>query len=415
MLKFLLPLLIILQLSHAIAGKKKTSVPLDELINFPSNWEMTSEEFEQEFAKGKSKYYKWLTADKSRAKMNSITHSNGQIVLNLFDKKLKVEEVIVDFADDKLNLVTFSIYNRGDMGEISSDKLNEIYMLTGKSMGEALQCRPNQRKADPRNGLLTEGYSWNSPKGIALLEYNEGALGSQTPEFLRLRVANKSARSGLAASMLNSRGGASIKSSKLKDFLVEDKEGNVFIKGIPMVDQGRKGYCVVASVQRLFEHFGIGADMHQLAQITNADPQMGTNTLKMADALGDIDYRFKTRLKIIGMMGSNGRMVTVDQKRDVYYQGKELDERRVLKAIRDSINIGVPLLWSLELGKYQEEPNLNPQTQGGHMRIIIGYNDDQEKIIFSDSWGAGHEFKTMKMRDAYHATKGLFTLKPTVN
>ena len=30
---------------------------------------------------------------------------------------------------------------------------------------------------------------------------------------------------------------------------------------------------------------------------------------------------------------------------------------------------------------------------GGHMRLIIGYNDKEQKIIFSDSWGADMNFK----------------------
>lgn len=72
------------------------------------------------------------------------------------------------------------------------------------------------------------------------------------------------------------------------------------------------------------------------------------------------------------------------------------------------------MLWALQLGKYPEEPDLKPQTVGGHMRIIIGYNEKTEKIIFTDSWGGGHEFKTIKMSDAYHASQGLFALKPTV-
>ena len=31
------------------------------------------------------------------------------------------------------------------------------------------------------------------------------------------------------------------------------------------------------------------------------------------------------------------------------------------------------------------------------MRMIIGYNDKTKAILFSDSWGAGHELKQMKM------------------
>ena len=87
--------------------------------------------------------------------------------------------------------------------------------------------------------------------------------------------------------------------------------------------------------------------------------------------------------------------------------------REFAKQVHKYIDGGIPLLWSLELGLHPEQPELSEQTSGGHMRLIIGYNDRTEELLFSDSWGAGHERKRMKCRDAYQATKGLFALEPT--
>ena len=39
--------------------------------------------------------------------------------------------------------------------------------------------------------------------------------------------------------------------------------------------------------------------MRQIAQLTEADPESGTNPLLMAKALDRIDYRFKTHLVTI--------------------------------------------------------------------------------------------------------------------
>jgi hypothetical protein len=49
------------------------------------------------------------------------------------------------------------------------------------------------------------------------------------------------------------------------------------------------------------------------------------------------------------------------------------------------------------------------------MRMIIGYDDVAGKIIFTDSWGAGHERKMMKMDDAFSATTALYVITPTTN
>jgi len=46
------------------------------------------------------------------------------------------------------------------------------------------------------------------------------------------------------------------------------------------------------------------------------------------------------------------------------------------------------------------------------MRLIIGYNARSSEILYSDSWGAGHEIKRMSLRDAYAITTGLLSIEP---
>ena len=44
--------------------------------------------------------------------------------------------------------------------------------------------------------------------------------------------------------------------------------------------------------------------------------------------------------------------------------------------------------------------------------MIIDYNDAKKQILFTDSWGAGHELKRMALLDAYDVTIGLFSMAP---
>ena len=74
---------------------------------------------------------------------------------------------------------------------------------------------------------------------------------------------------------------------------------------------------------------------------------------------------------------------------------------------------GVPVMWALQLGLFPENGEKAKQFGGGHMRLIIGYNDKTNEIIFSDSWGAGHEKKRMAAPDASGATMGLYILQPS--
>lgn len=396
------------------AAEDSLATKLDILVQIPNNWELTPEAFEQHFNANHKGFFRWLTKDRSRAKLSRTLYSNREIKLSFLDEGIPVEEAVVDFSNGKLNLITLSIFNRGDGASITSEDFKNRQMAIGKAMSSRLSARAIAVQANRQQGLVTEGYGWDGPLGTGLLEANEGISTGSKPEFLRLRLARPNATGPLVAAMKGSRGAASTRASELPANVTRDAEGNVFIRNVPMVDQGNKGYCLPASTQRIFEYYGIGADMHQIAQVAEADPAKGTSSMTMAKELDKIDFRFKTRLAIIAMTGSDNQLTEVKIEKGEYYVGKPVDERKFLKNIQMLINDGIPLLWSLELGKYREEPDLNPQTSGGHMRIIIGYNEKSEKIIFSDSWGEGHEFKTIKTGDAYQASRGLFALKPTV-
>ena len=400
-------------MASSLLADEKMAASLDVLIDAPKCWELTPEGFEKHFDAIRPELFSWITSDRTRAKLSRALYSNVTIDLSMFGGTVPVEEAVVDFSGGRLNMVTLSIFNRGDAGEIGEADFKNRYMTAGKAMGARLNAKPMVRAANRQQGLLTEGYSWSSPAGIAMLEINEGALGGSAREFLRLRVARPDAEGALAASMKNSGGAAAAKLGELPANVARDDKGNVFIRNLPMVDQGNKGYCLPASTQRIFEYYGIGADMHQIAQVAESDPDKGTSSMSMAKELDRIDFRFKTRLVVMAMMSENA-LVEVEVRKGEYLVGKPVDERKFLKNIHDFIDDGIPLLWSLELGRFPEEPDLKPQTSGRHMRIIIGYNESTGRLIFSDSWGAGHEFKTIKASDAYAASQGLFALKPTV-
>jgi hypothetical protein len=83
---------------------------------------------------------------------------------------------------------------------------------------------------------------------------------------------------------------------------------------------------------------------------------------------------------------------------------------RFQRSVQAQIEQGVPLLWTVMLG-IVPEPGI-PQIAGGHMRLIIGYNTKTQELLYSDSWGSGHELKRLPMADAYTISTGLATVEP---
>lgn len=393
---------------------------LDPFVTLPGAYALTPDKLdalftdEEDNLKGSdgektNPYFKWLTQNRTRALFMRKPFSNVTINLTLFGGEVPVEEAIVDFRDEKFLGITVSIFNRGDGGTIDGTEFDRRLKLAGQAIGTQLDIRPKRKQANPAQGMLTEGWAWISARGMAVLEHNPEAPGNT--EFLRLRLARRDATGSYAAAM-QSRAGASVSLSDLPRNVTRDGDGNVYVKDLPMVDQGQKGYCVVASTQRLFEYYGIACDQHQLAQISGADPEKGTSSISIIKELGAIDHRFKTRFEPLGVRFMNGGLYEIDKK---MIQGKKVDAKQFSRLIHKYIDEGIPLLWALELGKYEEEPSIAAQSGGGHMRMIIGYNDKTKRVIFSDSWGAGHEFKTMDADDCFQATSGLFLLKPTTH
>ena len=80
------------------------------------------------------------------------------------------------------------------------------------------------------------------------------------------------------------------------------------------------------------------------------------------------------------------------------------------RKIKEYVDQGIPLCWTLYLGMFKEGDL--PQSYGGHMRLIFGYNPTTEEIYYTDSWGEGHEKKKMRMDEAYCMTMALYSMIP---
>ena len=46
------------------------------------------------------------------------------------------------------------------------------------------------------------------------------------------------------------------------------------------------------------------------------------------------------------------------------------------------------------------------------VRLIISDNDRTQEILYTDTWGVGHELKRLGLADAWTITIGLYCLQP---
>lgn len=386
--------------------------------------------------------FRWTSAAEDSARA-------GGGVLNL--DGLTIHEALARFGQDGLQNLTFFFYSRGDTGGVPLFQFEEILNHTVETLSAILGGAPEERGRELSGAVATEGLLWQTPQADYLLEWSfQRAVRSRgipfTAEFIRLQVTQPEEEEDWFA-------GNFAQGNLLDQAMAQDEErevahdinGDIYLPGIPMVDQGARGYCVVATMERVMRYYGIETDQHELAQVAETDPERGTSTTVMMQGLRDLAARLRVRSRshyewdfndfrrILNDYNRTSRrhrdidQVQIDPYSMTSYSDvlmlvdgdlfKEVRNRRrselgrFERTVKQYIDQGTPVIWTVMLGLVPE-PGRAQQSFGGHMRLIIGYNEQTNEILFSDSWGAGHEKKRLPLDDAWAMTSGIYTIEP---
>lgn len=313
------------------------------------------------------------------------------------------------------------LYNKGDDGNIDKKEFDEKVKNTLAALDSICGVKGKKKNvAAKESGVKLKAWAWEWENGAAMLEAHSTGRGKKDfeAEFIRLRMAKD--MTGLE------RGSASDAGSRreLSGNVKRTDEGDVWIDNIPMVDQGQKGYCLPATVARVFSYYGMdGVDMHAMASMCDTVAGGGTTITGMLEALEKIGSRFHVRVMTIkdkgkkpdpeeivesynklakrkGKASSRGFIGVADRDIDdalsvfdqeileASFPVKKPAMKKWFRPVYKSIDSGIPVLWGIP----------------GHMRLIIGYNEQKGLIYYSDTWGAGHEKKKMTALNAYMIT-----------
>jgi len=433
---------------------KAKEVAIDELMETGKIWEYTDATLESAW---KEKGFKWSSEQVKDRGIIRRDNMFGQLKITAFAGTRTVEEVSFIMKGGKLAEVSIAAWNKGDSqnAEISEKDFNEIVNGWTTELSRRIAPKYEDRGKDTASAAKAERRMWMGKETMAQLEYSGGKEKIRDPysgrersgknfqgEFIRVRLMPRpNSMVGVNAS---TGGAASVKRAELAKSVVHDPSGDVFIPNIPMVDQGDKGYCAVATAARVFNYYGVPADQHEMAQVSgNAAGGGGTRPDEMEDAMKKISGKYKTRFQTLLDFDYSSRKYqsfmrkynsaakklgkkVLDTDNYVYFLGgldpdvlREVNGKgqmydKFTGIVRENIDKGVPVMWALQLGMFPENGEKARQAGGGHMRLIIGYNTAKNEIIFSDSWGAGHEKKRMAAPDASAATMGLYQLQPSM-
>lgn len=359
--------------------------------------------------------------------------------LTLF--QIPTSDVVVRFAAGNVGEIVVSFYNRGDSGQLSKDDFDGLIAKCAHALTDFTKVQPSARGKDPANAVKIDGVVWQTDKARFLLE----SSFSKTPqtgfraEFVRLTItAPEKPKTLIEESLATMLPGQKFSGATHVKTL---PNGDVLIQGIPMVDQGEKGYCVVATAERVLRYYGDKVDENELAAIANSSAKEGTSPPAMLNALKRISDRLHVKTRILekfdgerftAMFDEYNRFAAhgnrakqldlhVDELIQIFEQMDPdvlLDARtknpsemnRFFRTAQTRINDGVPPLWSVMIGLYPHGKTAD--EYGGHTRLIIGYNPKTNEVLYSDPWGYGHELSRMPLATAWSMTIGLNSIEP---
>ncbi len=385
-------------------------------------------------------------------------------------------ETLARYDRERLQAVDVFFFTRGDSGDLARPQFAAAVAELRKSVEAwAGRPGLPQRTENRGTTARIERMVWVRAPHRVDLEWSyteerreEGATLPFRPEYIRLRWSryDPSQQAQMAGGQAMSARtaaapGTVLTAMALRGRIERRPAGDVVIRDVPMVDQGDKGYCVAATTERLLRYFGRELGQHELAQLANSEAEGGTDTSVMVEALRkmskplrirveelmpdtktyiqDNDLRIrleisKSQLKTIreyNRVARKAREPEMSDKEIIQIRsqvgylermkppffrearlGMSLEKDKFQKDIQRHVESGVPLAWTLMVGVIPEKDVEGIQGYGGHMRIIHGFNPKTKEVIYTDSWGAGHEEKRMSLDDAWVASTGLYAILP---
>ena len=272
----------------------------------------------------------------------------------------------------------------------------------------------------------------------------------------RAAALRKSGKAPLKERYAQTRRGISVGGGSGKD----DEGGpiiypdDIYIDGIPMVDQGKKAYCAAAAAARVLQGYGIEVTMEDMVALAGTSDAKGTNVNDWEKALRQVASDHGLRLKTVSELTEScnpfskqlynynaiaeimgySKVDAADylqpglEDRKGFWEDREYPVQRNVMLTDDKkcaafeenvigrIDESDPIFWRVTTGDISEqrvdtsENMVRYYERDSHMRLIVGYNEVRGEVIYSDSWGEGHAHKRMDAQDALSITTGMYYL-----
>ncbi len=361
----------------------------------------------------------------------------------------KATEARASFEGGKLASLQIMLYARAESGAINTFQFDEQVEQARRALSAAAGSAPLPLPeiSGPARTKIQHVAWTNGPTRIEL-EWSalkpqvfEGRKLEFRADFIRVRLLPAATPAGggtIAAARPRT-------AAELKARLKREGNGDVLLGEVPMVQLGPKSNPLSVITERTLRYFGVNFDQYQAGQVGDSfAAATGNNVTGLRDSLKKIAQKFGLRLVVLQdlefrdfqrlvqdynhtAVAAHESKVTLEAAgNDVcrLYWNMNLDLLRTAKIkhtadftrfkaeVTKQIELGVPLIWHVMMGKIPE-PGLNVTGSCVFLpRLIVGYNAKTGELLLSDGFGVGNECKRIKWEDAWAIGLSLYVIKP---
>ena len=297
--------------------------------------------------------------------------------------------------------LTYLTIKCSETGEISS----VILMLTNKGdFGEDKSDFKRRFKADARvvtRALEGAFGKTKKHKDVSIWTVGDAVISfaNVKDEYLSVEISRQGTSSRKPDNKQRLKDRKEIKHADYSDNLERTSFGDCYIRNVPMIDQGDKGYCGPATVERSLLYYGVTAfDMHELAEMFETKNGGGTSWKTLVSESRRIFPKYGISVK-----SRHLKLKTVKDAIDkgnliiwVFDYNDTTDSRlEDNTAMRSSY---APDKWRAVIAKQKRLKKSN--TRAGHVDLIVGYNEQTGEIALSDSWSNLSKMRWIPCEDA---------------
>jgi len=198
----------------------------------------------------------------------------------------------------------------------------------------------------------------------------------------------------------------------IKDNVEHLANGDIIIRNIPLVEQGSKGYCAVATAEMVLRYFGCEVSNTQLATLAGySQGEVGAGLINALSKVVTGKAKLNFRVEPIFIQTTAGERLSQGEPFIVlryFDRQRDFQISSYTEAVAGDATIPPMKITRKELMYFQRM-----KMGMGHASIVVGFNKERDEFLLSESWNVYSALKRFQAKELEETCYGVLIFHPT--